>query len=127
LHASFAGSDDAWWRRCAAHDDDKVLIATNKRDITKLKNKCNQSPLPQNHIQLKTTTQNHKQNQQSQQTPFSIKQTYRGDSGVSNEKDGPKMTTAECNQRRRCGCLQCVRDGESTKDHENSARHATNE
>jgi hypothetical protein len=73
---SKSGSDAAWWRRCAAHDDDKVRIATNNQDITKLQNKCNQSPLPHNHIQLKTTTQNHKQKQQSQQTPCSIKQTY---------------------------------------------------
>ena len=44
-----------------------------KHEITK---KCNQSPLPHNHIQLKTTTQNHKRKQTSQQTPCSIKQTY---------------------------------------------------
>ena len=37
-----------------------------KHEITK---KCKQSPLPHNHIQLKTTTQNHKQKQPSQQTP----------------------------------------------------------
>ena len=36
------------------------------------------------------------------------------------------MTTAQCNRPRRWSCLQCVRDGERTKDHENSARHATN-
>ena len=28
------------------------------------------------------------------------------------------MTTAQCNRPRRCGCLQCVRDGERTNDHE---------
>ena len=77
LHASYAGSDGAWWRRCAAHDDDKVRIATNNQDITNLQNQCNQSPLPHNHIQLKTTTQNHKQKQPSQQTPCSITQTCR--------------------------------------------------
>ncbi len=36
------------------------------------------------------------------------------------------MTTAQCNRPRRWSCLQCVSDGERTKDHENSARHATN-
>ena len=36
------------------------------------------------------------------------------------------MTTAQCNRRRRWSCLQCVRDGQRTKDHEKSARHATN-
>ena len=46
----------------------------NKNKIT---NKRNQSPLPHNHIQLKTTTKNNKQKQPSQQTPCSIKQTYR--------------------------------------------------
>ena len=29
----------------------------------KITEKCNRSPLPHNHIQLKTTTQNHKQKQ----------------------------------------------------------------
>ncbi len=42
----------------------------------KIPKKSNQSPLPHNHIQLKTTTQNNKQKQQCQQTPCSIKQTY---------------------------------------------------
>ena len=126
LHASYAGSDGAWWRRCAAHDDDKVRIATNNQDITKLLNQCNQSPFFHNHIQLKITTQKKKQKQQCQQTPCSIKQTYCRDSVLSNEKDGPKMTTAQCNRPRRWSCLQCVRDGERTKHHENSARHATN-
>ena len=32
LHASYAGSDGAWWRRCAAHDDEKVRIATNNQE-----------------------------------------------------------------------------------------------
>ena len=36
------------------------------------------------------------------------------------------MTTAQCNRRRRWSSLQCVRDGQRTKDHENNARHATN-
>ncbi len=71
-------------------------------------------------------TQNHKQKQPSQQTPCSIKQTYCRDAVVPNERDAPKMTTAKCNQRRQWSSLQCVRDGERTKDHENSARHATN-
>jgi hypothetical protein len=31
----------------------------------------------------------------------SIKQTHRRITGISNEKDGPKMTTAQCNRRRR--------------------------
>ena len=35
------------------------------------------------------------------------------------------MTITQCNRPRRCGCLQCVRDGQRTRDHENSARHAT--
>ncbi len=61
-----------------------------------------------------------------QQTPCSINQTYCRDTVLPNEKDGPKMTTAQCNRRRRCRCLQCVRDGQRTKDHENSANHATN-
>ena len=91
------------------------------------KNQCNQSPLPHHHIQLKTTTQNNKQKQPYQQTPCSIKQNYRRDAVLPNEKDGPKMTTAQCNRRRRWSWLQCVRDGEHTlKNHENSARHATN-
>ena len=62
----------------------------------------------------KQTTQNQKQKQPSQQTPYSIKQTYSRDPVLSNKKDGPKMTTAQCNRPRRCGCLQCVRDGERT-------------
>ena len=108
----------SWWRQSSHR---------NKQSRnTKLRNQCNQSPLPHNHIQLKTTTQNHKQKQPSQQTPCSIKQTYGRGSVFPNEKDGPKMTTAQCNRRRRWSSLQCVRDGERTKDHENSTRHATN-
>jgi hypothetical protein len=35
------------------------------------------------------------------------------------------MTTAQCTRYRRWSCLKCVRDGERTKDHENSARQAS--
>ena len=105
----------------------KMKVASQQtNEKYKIPKKSNQSPLPHNHIQLKTTTQNHKQKQPSQQPSCSIKQTYCRDSVFPNEKDGPKMTTAQCNRRRRWSCLQCVRDGERTKDHENSARHATN-
>ncbi len=38
--------------------------------------------------------------------------TYNGDAVLSNETDEPKMTKARCILRRRCGFLQCVRDGE---------------
>ena len=41
-----------------------------------------------------------------------IKNTYCRDTVFSNETDEPKMTKAQCNLRRRCGCLQRVRDGE---------------
>ena len=115
------------------HGGGSVLLMMTTKFASRLTNKkhtipkkCNQSPLPHNNIQLKTTTQNHKQKQPSQQTPCSIKQTYCRDAVLPNEKDGPKMKTAQCNRRRRWGCLQCVRDGQRTKDHENSARHATN-
>ncbi len=108
---------------CHKNNDNKVGITRYKQDT--MIEKKNHNPLPHNHIQLKTTTQNHKQKQPSQQTPCSIKQTYRREPVFSNEKDSPKMTTAQCNRRRRWSCLQCVRDGERTKDHENSARHAT--
>jgi hypothetical protein len=92
------------------------------------------SPQPytiQNHKQKQPSPQpypiqNHKQKQLSQQTPCSIKKTYTQVSVVPNEKDGPKMTTAQCNLRRQWSSLQCVRDGERTKDHENSARFVTN-
>ena len=40
------------------------------------------------------------------------KNTYCGDSVLSNEKDEPKMTKARCTHRRRCGYLQCVKYGE---------------
>ena len=40
------------------------------------------------------------------------KNTYRRAAVLSNEKDEPKMTKARCTLRRRCGYLQCVRDGE---------------
>ena len=59
-----------------------LLMMTTKfasQQTIKISQSCNtndQSPLPHNHIQLKTTTQNHKQKQPSQQTPCSIKQTY---------------------------------------------------
>ncbi len=66
-----------------------------------------------------------KTKQPCQLTSSSIKQTYWRDEVDPNEKDGPKMTTTQCNRRRRWSCLQCVRDGQRTKDHENSARHAT--
>ncbi len=125
LHAPYAGSDDAWWRRCAAHDDDEGRKAWMKREIQNYK-KMIENSLPHNHIHHNNKTQNHKQKQPWQQTPCSIKQTYRRDAVLSNEKDGPKMTTAQCNRRRGWSWLQCVRDGERTKDHENSARHATN-
>ena len=87
---------------------------------------ASQETIKKHHIQLKTTTSNHKQKQPCQQTHCSVKQTYTGDSKNLNEKDGPKMTTAQWNRRRRWSCLQCVRGGERTKDHKNSARHATN-
>ena len=100
MHASYAGSDAARWRRCAAHDDDKVRIARTKQE--KLNYRPMQSnPNPNNRLQLKTTTQNQKEKQPSQQTPCSINQTYRRDSVLPNEKDGPKMTTAQCNRPRR--------------------------
>ncbi len=35
----------------------------------KITNKCNQSPIHHNHIQLKTTTQNHKQKQPRNKHP----------------------------------------------------------
>jgi hypothetical protein len=44
LHASYAGSDAAWWRRCAAHDDDKVRIATNKQENTKSQTNAIKAP-----------------------------------------------------------------------------------
>ena len=79
-----------------------------------------------------TTTSNSKQlhnitskNKPSQQTPCSSKQTYRRDPVFSNEKDAPKMTTAHCNRPRRWSCLQCVRDGERTNDHEKTPGHPT--
>ena len=78
---------------------------------------------------ISNSKQQHKitsKNKPSQQTPCSIKQTYCRDPVFSNEKDAPKMTTAQCNRRRRWSCLQCVRDGERTEDHEKGARHATN-
>ena len=40
------------------------------------------------------------------------KNTYCRDAVLPNEKDEPKMTKARCTLRRRCGYLQCVRDGE---------------
>ena len=79
---------------------------------------------------MSNSKQQHKitsKNKPSQQTPCSIKQTYCRDPVLPNEKDAPKMTTAQCNRPCRWSCLQCVRDGERTlKNHENSARHATN-
>ncbi len=36
-------ADDAWWRRCAAHDDDKVRIATNIRGAQNYKLKKQKS------------------------------------------------------------------------------------
>jgi hypothetical protein len=44
LHASYAGSDAAWWRRCAAHDDDKVRIATNNQENTKSQTNASKAP-----------------------------------------------------------------------------------
>jgi hypothetical protein len=79
-----------------------------------------------NAIEAPSLTTISKPKQLSQQTPCSIKKTYTKVSVVLNEKDGPKMTTAQCNQPRRWSWLQCVRDEERTEDHENSARHATN-
>ena len=122
-------------RWCAAHHHDKRRIAPTKQQkqkitnhksqITNHKTKSNKPPPSYPHPKY----QHHKissKNQYSQQTPRSIQQTYSRDSVLSNEKDAPKMTTAQCNRRRRWSSLQCVRDGERTKDHENSARHATN-
>ena len=77
---------------------------------------------------ISNSKQQHKitsKNKPSQQTPYSIKQTYFGDSVPPNEKDAPKMTTTQCNRPRRWSCLQCVRDGERTKDHEKTPRHPT--
>jgi hypothetical protein len=74
--------------------------------------------------------QHHKissQNQYHHKTPRSMQQTYRRDAVLPNEKDGPNMTTAQCNRPRRCSYLKCVRDGERTKDNEKTARHPTTE
>jgi hypothetical protein len=86
-------------------------------------NECNQNPFPQNHINLNETTKNQKKQTTVAPNTLLHQNTYIRDSVLSNKKDGPKMTTAQCNRLRGWSCLQCVRDGERTKDHENSARH----
>ena len=116
-------------RWCAAHHHDKRRIAPTKQQkqkITNHKTKSNKPPPSYPHPKY----QHHKissKNQYSQQTPRSIQQTYSRAIVLSNEKDGPNMTTAQCNRPRRCGSLQRVRDGERTKDHELNARHPTKE
>ena len=99
--------------------------ANNKQQRTKSQiTKQNQtSPLPHISTSQTSTTQNQLPKAISPQTPRSIQQTYRRDAVLPNEKDGPNMTTAQCNRRRRWSYLQCVRDGERTKDHEKTPRH----
>ena len=57
-----------------------------------------------------TQTQQPKATQRQQHAVS--KNTYRRDAVLPNEKDEPKMTKARCTLGRRCGYLQCVRDGE---------------
>ncbi len=102
--------------------NNKTKITNHKSQIKIKKNPSLLSPHPK-HQQYKISSQN----QYHHKTPRSIQQTYRRDAVLSNEKDGPNMTTAQCNRRRRWSCLQCVRDGERTKDNEKTARHPTKE
>jgi hypothetical protein len=76
---------------------------TKNQETHEFQNKCDQSPLSLTTMSTpkQQTQHHHKQKQQWQQTPCSIKQTYRRDSVLPNEKDGPKMTTAQCNPPRR--------------------------
>ena len=122
-----ARNHNACRRWCAPHHHDKLRIAQTKQQkqiISKSQTKIKQAPSLISTSQT-STTQNQLPKPTSQQTPRSIQQTYCRDPDLSNEKDAPNMTTAQCNRPRRWSCLQCVRDGERTKDHEHSARHAT--
>jgi hypothetical protein len=100
LHALCAGSDDAWWR-CSVHDNDKVRIARNNEETYKLLRNVIKAP---SFTTKFTTKQKHKitnKNNHGKPTPCFIKQTYNSDPVHSNEEDGPKMTTTQCNRRRR--------------------------
>ena len=62
-------------------------------------NECNQNPFPQNHINLNETTKNRKKQTTVAPKTLLHQKTYIRDSVLSNEKDGLKMTTAQCNQQ----------------------------
>ena len=66
LHASYADSDGAWWRRCAAPDDDNVRITRNNQETQNYKNNAIKAPslttISNSKQQHKITSKNNRSN-----------------------------------------------------------------